>query len=88
MEMNSARSDNALLLMVATLIRCSVSEVFLAGFDGFKDGKNGYFDPNYSFVESNPYNVEANQIVSSGLKTLSSRIIIHFLTESLYEKEL
>lgn len=88
MEMNGVKSDNALLLSLAMLIKSGVKEAYLAGFDGFRNDKSDYFDPNYSFVGNEKYNIEKNSVVVAGLKKLSNTINLHFLTHSLYEEGL
>lgn len=85
MDMNQIKSDNALLLALACLIRCGIEDVYLAGFDGFTTGADDYFDSKYNFAGNDGYNIASNETIMTGLQVLSERINIHFLTNSLYE---
>ncbi len=82
---NRVNSDNALLLAVAALIRIGMKEVYLAGFDGFRAKENDYYDARYAFAGNDEYNLSSNETTALGLKQLSQKVDIHFLTESLYE---
>lgn len=86
MDMNQVKSDNALLLSIACLIRCGITDVYLAGFDGFTVDADDYFDSKYVFAGNDGYNVATNENIMAGLQTLSDKVSIHFLTDSLYEK--
>lgn len=86
MDMNCIKNDNALLLSLAALSRCGVTDVFLAGFDGFRADSNDYFDQKFLFAGNDGYNVASNETIITGLKNLSGRIHFHFLTDSLFER--
>lgn len=81
---NKVQSDNALLLIVAALSRAGAAEVYLAGFDGFMENGNDYYDSKYAFAGNGEYKVNSNKTTMAGLKELSKSIRIHFLTDSLY----
>lgn len=83
-NMNKVQSDNALLLVVAALLKIGMDEVYLAGFDGFMKDENDYYDSKYAFTGNGEYKVNSNKITMAGLKELSKSIQIHFLTDSLY----
>ena len=82
--------DNAVILALRLLSRLSVKDVYIAGFDGFKeDYDDSYADR--SLPNLNPENkwVELNNEIRSMFKELSDslkgRMNISFLTSSIYE---
>lgn len=85
MEYNGVNSDNALLLAVASFVRCNTSKVVLAGFDGFKVGSDDYYDRKYAFAGNEEYIVSTNKDTALGIQKLAKEIEIEFLTKSLYE---
>lgn len=85
---NHINSDNALLLVVAALIKVGIKEVFLTGFDGFTPTNSNYYEPAFSFAENDEHNSQTNNNIISGLQELSKEIKIDFLTDSLYAKGL
>ena len=78
-------SDNALLLLLSTLIRAGVQQVHLAGFDGFSNNSSNYYDDSFSFAGNESYKLSSNQTTAESLRLLMSSINIHFITPSLYE---
>lgn len=80
--------DIALLLAIAALLKAGVDKVYLAGFDGFSIEKENYFDSKYSFVRDDTQYILSNETTIQGLRELSKRIDIRFLTDSLYEEAL
>ena len=82
------KGDIALLLAIAALLKAGVRKVFLAGFDGFSIEKENYYDSKYSFVRNDDQYMLSNETTMQGLRELSKRIEIKFLTDSLYEEAL
>lgn len=82
-------SDNSLLMLLKLLRKIGVSEVKIAGFDGYKTGS----EKNYSFAslehvveKSNADNL--NALMKNYLNFYNEKYIkIHFLTPSLYFEE-
>lgn len=83
--MNCVKSDNSLLLLLAALSRCDVKYVYLAGFDGFEIDSINYYDQKYDFGGNKEYVAKLNSVIAQGLKNLSSKITISFITSSIYE---
>lgn len=79
-------NDNALLLAMVALIRCSIKNVTLAGFDGFRSDEEDYYDSKYAFAGNSTYSLSSNESTMEGIKRLSEEIEIKFLTPSLYEE--
>lgn len=85
---NCVGSDNALLLIIAVLIKIGVAEVELAGFDGFSSVSENYYESEYSFAGNDDYIEENNNLTLAGISKLSKYIKINFLTDSLYKEGL
>lgn len=84
--------DNAVILALRLLNRIGVKEVYIAGFDGFKeDYDDSYADR--SLPNLNPENkwVELNDEIGAMFRELADslmgRMTITFLTPSIYEKK-
>lgn len=82
---NTVRCDNALILWLSALKKMEVKKVSLAGFDGFVDGQNDYYDSRYAFGGNRDYVIQSNTTIKKCLNELSENIEITFLTESIYD---
>ena len=71
-------------MLLKTLERADHKEVYIAGFDGFKDGGADYYSEHYTREEGKNVSVET---VKSILYSVLIVMKIHFLTPSAYEKE-
>lgn len=76
-------NDNALLLLLSSLIKLGVRSVNLAGFDGFDSSRENYYNVSHSYVWED--NTNTNSFMSEMLKKLKSDIGIEFLTPTLYD---
>lgn len=85
---NGVNSDNALLLCISLLIKSGVQQVSLAGFDGFQVNEQNYFEQEYSFTGNEDYALENNRTTIEGLRQLSKKIEMTFITKSMYEEGL
>ena len=76
-------ADNAGLMLLTLLSKIGVSEVALAGFDGFSEDSSEYIQSvSHSYLQSGPE--ERNENMISGLTKLSRTLDIKFITPSLY----
>lgn len=82
---NTIHCDNALLLWLSALKKAGVKKVSLAGFDGFVDGQNDYYDSRYAFGVNRDYVIQNNTKIKKCLNELSEYIEITFLTESIFD---
>lgn len=83
---NPIISDNAGLILLHFLTKIGVSQVSLAGFDGFSiNGLDNYFDT--EFTNSTEYEnlIEKTSAIAEEIKKLSRKMNIKFLTKSRYE---
>lgn len=79
----SGNPDNSLLLLLNALIKIGVAEVYLAGFDGFDNSPNDYYDRDYEL--SSTKDESYNERMSDDLSIINKSIRLHFITESLYD---
>lgn len=79
----SENPDNALVLLLKAFIRIGITEVYLAGFDGFTNTPNDYYDRDYEL--SSTKDESYNDLLSDDLSKINQSIRLHFITESLYD---
>lgn len=86
LESNEEIKDNSFLMLLKLLKNIGVKEVSCAGFDGYSDKEDNYFDPSmeYGFVKSEAkyLNKHMKNVISDVRKEMS----ISFLTYSAYEE--
>ena len=77
--------DNSLVMLLKAMIMCGVTEVNLAGFDGYSRSEDNYFDVSreYSFVKGKAGYM--NNYVKDFLKDVSDKIVVNFITKSFYQ---
>jgi 4-hydroxy 2-oxovalerate aldolase len=74
--------DNAGLMAIRFLMNYDVSEILLAGFDGYShDVKENYADGQMAFITKNAVLDAMNEGMSTILKEYSGKVKISFLTE-------
>ena len=76
-------SDNATLMLINALIQMGVTQVSLAGFDGYKAVGSNYFDNRWDFM-GKPW--EQNQAIFNAVQALKSKIQLDFVTDTLYQE--
>ena len=76
--------DNSLLMLLKILDRCGVTEIALAGFDGYSDRDDNYFNPKmeYSFIKNEAFNL--NRHMRYVINEVYSHIRFEFVTYSRY----
>ena len=80
---NDLWSDDSTLMLLNLLKRIGKTEVYIAGFDGFKKSTENFFDKQYEReVRESDYDVKSRTVI---LKSAYSSLNIHFLTPSVYE---
>lgn len=81
---NDVFCEDSTMMLLRTLAKCGCREVYIAGFDGFKEKDKAYYREDYT-VETGK-NVEVKtvkQLLHSSLGDMQ----VHFLTPSVYEAE-
>lgn len=81
---NEVFCEDSTLLLLKTLERAGIAEVYIAGFDGFQNNGADYFSDHYTREKGKNVSVET---VKKILFTALSKMKIRFLTPSVYEKE-
>ena len=80
---NEVFCEDSTLMLLKTLLRCGEKSIAIAGFDGFIEKHENYFDSNYTHEEGK--NINSNT-VKKILNTTLSEMSIYYITPSLYEK--
>ena len=74
--------DNSLLLLLNAISKVGFKHVYLAGFDGFINNGNDYYDRNYEFSSMKDSHI--NEWMSQSLSELNKLIEIDFITKTKY----
>ncbi len=87
LELDQSIKDNSFLMALKLLIRLGVREVYCAGFDGYSEDDDNYFDPQmeYAFVKKEASLL--NQHIKTMVKKFRDKINITFITFSAYDYE-
>lgn len=79
---NEQFCEDSTLVLINLLQKIGLKEIFVAGFDGRKNGRMEFFDDNYAAKSTNKYDKD---YIKSILKTSFKDILIHFITNSEYQ---
>lgn len=80
-------SDNALLMILNILKKSGVSEILLAGFDGFSiERDNNYYTDELTYIIDKNRIKELNNVLKKYIKKYKEELNIKFLTSSKYEE--
>ena len=80
-------SDNAGLMLLNLLKRCGVQQVYLAGFDGFRQQQNdNYYSKELNFQVNGAEVLQKQTKIQGQLQRMSKDMEITFLTPSIYEQ--
>ena len=83
---NPVVCDNPTLMLLNLLASIGIHEVTIAGFDGFSSNpEENYFQQGLSMGSSIESKVEKNKLVSEAVQALKKKIVIRFLTDSIYK---
>lgn len=75
-------ADNATLMLINALVRMGISDVTLAGFDGYREDGSNYFSGDWDFAG---HYGERNRMIRSVVQQLEDHIRLNFLTKTQYE---
>ena len=73
-------SDNAGLMLIKLLIDLGVTEIYLAGFDGYSYEKDNYAEPEMNLTYRKEDSIKLNEEMSKVLMEYSKEVKINFLT--------
>lgn len=85
-SINNIHNDNSVVMMINYLSTKGIADVELAGIDGFSVSEDNYNYKETDKVVDKKAIQELNKYILDGLKLLSKRINIIFLTESIFKK--
>lgn len=86
LEVNEKIIDNSFLMLLKVLSKANVKEVACAGFDGYSEKDDNYFNPRmeYSFLKNEASNI--NRHIKNVLDELDKDIHVEFITYSKYNE--
>ena len=78
--------DNSFLMLLRVLCRVGVTEVYLAGLDGYSiDKESNYFSSKMEYEFSKQKGEEINADVNRFLAEIKDKLTVHFLTHTEYK---
>ncbi len=88
LDFNAEMIDISLIMLLKVIIRLNISKVLLAGFDGYSETDDNYFnlEMEYDFVKSKAEYL--NKYISDFIVSVSDRLQVEFVTSSRYARYL
>ena len=85
LETEEKIQDNSFLMLLKFLKSIDVQEVYCAGFDGYSDKEDNYYNPSmeYSFVKQEATHL--NQHMKNAIAVFREKMNIKFITYSAYD---
>jgi len=78
-------NDNATLMLISLLVKLKLSNVYLAGFDGFEAGASThYLNEKLETSLEKDHFIEMNHQIKDAINEINKTIDLQFLTPSLY----
>jgi 4-hydroxy 2-oxovalerate aldolase len=78
--------DNSFIMLLKIMVKLGVSEVALAGFDGYScDRETNYYSSEMEYQSARQKSAEINADVNKNLRELKKMMAIKFITGTLYE---
>ena len=84
LERDQTIIDNSFLMLLKVLLRSRVKKVYCAGFDGYSDREDNFFDEKmeYQFIRKEAVNL--NRHIREVLRSMKNEINVDFITYSHY----
>jgi 4-hydroxy 2-oxovalerate aldolase len=79
--------DNSLVMLLKLCSNIGITDVALAGFDGYSETEMNYFNTNMEYSFSKPKARYFNRYVHDFLQMIECNIQVTFVTKSLYQEQ-
>lgn len=79
--------DNSLIMFLNAINKIGKTEVYLAGFDGYKKGKSNYLNEYMEYDFEWKVKAQINKDVKRNLNNLKTNMNINFVTDSVYNHD-
>lgn len=79
--------DHSFVMLLKILMKVNIKQVSCAGFDGYSEEEENYFNPDMEYWFSKRKEGEFNEYVTKRLREFEDRIKVNFITESYYRQE-
>lgn len=84
-DINAQVRDNSLLMLMRALMAMNVSQVALAGFDGYDPEKMNYFRTNMEYSDIREKAQELNRTARNFFRENAAKLTVTFITPSRYQ---
>lgn len=79
-------ADNPLIMLIKLLEEFGIGDIFLAGFDGFREAETAnYVNENMEHELTREKAIQLNRDVEKAIKRLKGKAKLHFITDTLYQ---
>jgi 4-hydroxy 2-oxovalerate aldolase len=82
--------NNSSIMLLNLLRRINVSEIAVAGLDGFSEDESNYFNPEYEVQRLNPVlteiDIELQEMLDSYIAMVSASCQVNFITPSMFDR--
>jgi len=82
------KANNSVLMLLNLLYEAEINEVWLAGVDGYKVQGVNYLNKLFENRQNAQNITDANDDMLQKLKIISRKVMLHFVTDSIYQKYL
>lgn len=79
--------DNSFVMLLKVMMRMGIKTVHCAGFDGYSEIGDNYFNPSMEYWFSRRKAKEFNEYVIETLASIKNALEVKFITDSYYRKE-
>ncbi|MCR5790239.1 MAG: aldolase catalytic domain-containing protein [Lachnospiraceae bacterium] len=86
-EAHGVCRDNSFIMLLKVMLKLSVKEVYLAGFDGYAGSlRENYIYQSMEYHFSDKQAEDTNRYTITALQEIRQQLECHFITDSLYQK--
>ncbi len=87
LESNEKIVDNSFLMLVKLLKDIEIKHIYCAGFDGYSENEDNYFDPSMEYLFVKKEALHLNKHMKKAINMYRETIKIEFITFSAYDQE-
>lgn len=87
LDLEGSVMDHSFVMLLKALIKVKVKKVYCAGFDGYSEEEDNYYNPTMEYWFSRRKAKEFNEYVIETLASMQNALKVEFITDSFYVVE-
>lgn len=87
LDLEGSVMDHSFVMLLKALIKVNVKKVYCAGFDGYSEEEDNYYNPTMEYWFSRRKAKEFNEYVIESLGAMKNALKVEFITDSFYVME-